>query len=460
MSPIKSLVRKRQMEIKRKEKIKLRKHLNADALFDSVRTGFGNIVDHRNGNATIPLTDALMSGFAVFSLKDPSLLAFDQRRNCCSHNLMTVYGINQIPCDSSLREILDDLNPVDLRPLFKTVFQKLQRGKALEKMVFMEGCYLLNLDGTGYFSSAKRYSPACMEKINSETGEIINYYLQMLGAAIVHPDYKEVIPLCPEPINKQDGDTKNDCERNAAKRFFADLRREHPHLPLIVNEDGLSSNAPHIADLEKHNLHYFLGVKEGDHKYLFQYIDTAVENGEVTEFTVDDDKNSDIDHAFRILNGVPLNKSNQDTLVNFIEYWEKNSATGKTQHFCWITDFTVTEENAFQIMRGARARWKIENETFNTLKNQGYNFGHNYGLGKKNLSTVFVMLMMLAFLVDQALQLCCALFNAVWKKLKSKRQLWEDIRSMFRFFELDSMESLYRAILYNIKAELPDFSTQ
>lgn len=459
MSSIKSLVRKHQMEIKRKEKIKLRKHLNADALFDSVRTGFGNIQDHRNSNATIPLTDALMSGFAVFSLKDPSLLAFDQRRNWCSHNLMTVYGIEQIPCDTSLREILDDLDPVDLRPFFKMAFQKLQRGKALEKMVFMEDCYLLNLDGTGYFSSASRHSPACMEKTNSETGEVISYYLQMLGAAIVHPDYKEVIPLCPEPIKKQDGDTKNDCERNAAKRFFADLRREHPHLKLIVNEDALSSNAPHIEDLEKYNLHYILGVKEGDHKYLFQYIDAAVENGETTEFIVDDDKNPDIHHAFRILNGVPLNKSNQDTLVNFIEYWEENTATGETQHFCWITDFTVTEENTFQIMRGGRARWKIENETFNTLKNQGYNFGHNYGLGKKNLSTVFVMLMMLAFLVDQALQLCCALFNEVWEKCKSKRQLWEDIRSMFRFFELDSMESLYRAILYDVKAQLPDFST-
>jgi hypothetical protein len=130
------------------------------------------------------------------------------------------------------------------------------------------------------------------------------------------------------------------------------------------------------------------------------------------------------------------------------------------QHFCWITDFTITQEKAFQIMRGGRARWKIENETFNTLKNQGYNFGHNFGLGKKNLSVVFVMLMMLAFLVDQALQLCCALFNEVWRKLGSKRALWEDIRSMFRFFEIDSMESLYRAILYGIKAKLPDFSAQ
>jgi hypothetical protein len=111
-------------------------------------------------------------------------------------------------------------------------------------------------------------------------------------------------------------------------------------------------------------------------------------------------------------------------------------------------------------MRGGRARWKIENETFNTLKNQGYGFGHNYGLGKNNLSTVFVLLMMLAFLVDQALQLCCGLFNAVWVKLGSKRQLWEDIRSMFRFFNVDSMESLYQAILSDVKVQLPDLSSR
>jgi hypothetical protein len=459
MSWNRSLSRKHQMKINRKEKIKLRKHLNADALFATVRSGFEKIQDHRNSNATIPLADALMSGFAVFSLKDPSLLAFDERRTWCSHNLMTVYNINQIPCDTALREILDNLDPVDLRPMFKTIFQKLQRGKALEKLVFMEGCYLLNLDGTGYFSSTKRHSPACNKKVDSETGEVISYYLQVLGAAIDHPDYKVVIPICPEPINKQDGIKKNDCERNAAKRFLADLRREHPHLPLIINEDALSSNAPHIADLEKHNLHYILGVKEGDHAFLFQYVDTAIEKGEATEFTLDDTEKPHIRHSFRFLNGVPLNKSNQDTLVNFIEYWEENTTTGKIQRFCWITDFVVTDENVFLIMRGGRARWKIENETFNTLKNQGYGFGHNYGLGKNNLSTVFVLLMMLAFLVDQALQLCCVLFNEVWIKVKSKRQLWEDIRSMFRFFNVDSMESLYLAILYDIKVQLPDLST-
>lgn len=457
MSQLKSLVKKHQMEIKRNKKIKLRKHLNADALFNSIRTDFGNIKDHRNNNSTIPLADALMSGFAVFSLKDQSLLAFDQRRQECTHNLRTIYGIGSIPCDSSMREILDGLDPINLRPSFKGVFSKLQRGKAFEKFVYMDDCYLLSLDGTGYFSSPVRHSPSCMEKVNKKTGEVTSYYLQMLGASIVHPDRKEVIPLCPEPIKKQDGEIKNDCERNAAKRFVEDLRREHPHLPLIVIEDALSSNAPHIHDLERNNLHYILGVKEGDHKFLFNYVNEAAVKGETTELVVKDENNSAILHCFSFINSVPLNKSNDDMMVNFLEYWQINIQTGKTMHFCWVTDFLVTEENMFKIMRGGRARWKIENETFNTLKNQGYNFGHNYGLGKKNLSIVFVMLMMLAFLVDQALQISCSLFNAVWKQLKSKRSLWETIRSFFGIFEVSSMETLYHAIVYKVKISLAEF---
>lgn len=454
MSPIKSLVRKHQMEIKRKERIKLRKHLNADALFDTVRTGFGNIQDHRNGNGTIPLTDALMSGFALFSLKDPSLLAFDERRSTAPHNLKTIYGIGSIPCDTSMREILDGVDPNDLRPLFKDAFRPLQRGKALEKMVFMNDCYLLNLDGTGYFSSNKLHSDVCMEKVNSETGEV-TYYLQTVGAAIVHPDYKEVIPLCPEAIRKQDGETKNDCERNAIRRLLKKLRQEHPHLKFIVNEDALSSNAPHIEDLEEYNLHYILGVKEGDHEFLFQYVDQAVENGKAKELTIADEKNADITHCFRIVYNAPLNKSNQNRRVTFVEYWEHNAKTEKIQRFSWITDLDITEENVYQFMRGARARWKIENETFNTLKNQGYHFGHNFGLGKQHLSEVFVMLMMLAFLVDQILQLCCPLFNAAWKKWKTKRSLWEKVRSKFHEFYIETMEDLYRSILEHKQVPLP-----
>jgi len=133
-----------------------------------------------------------------------------------------------------MRTILDEVDPVEIRSAYKNIFRELQRGKALEPMVFFQGCYLLSLDGTGYFSSKKIFSDNCLEKVSKKTGEI-TYYQQMLGAAIVHPGFKEVIPLVPEFIIKQDGQSKNDCERNAAKRFFGKLREDHPHLPPYNN---------------------------------------------------------------------------------------------------------------------------------------------------------------------------------------------------------------------------------
>jgi len=101
-------------------------------------------------------------------------------------------------------------------------------------------------------------------------------------------------------------------------------------------------------------------------------------------------------------------------------------------------------------MRAGRALWRIENETFNTLKNQGYNLGHNYGLGKQHLSAVFTLLMMLAFLVDQAQQLGSWLFKKAWEKAEAKRELWEKIRHLFHSFKVDSMETILRAIAFGI----------
>jgi len=433
------------------ESSRLRKHLNADALFKALHNDFLNVSDFRQGNIEVSMADALMSGFAMFSLKDPSLLVFDERRGV-DQNLKDIYLIDNVPCDTQMRKNLDPVDPEELRPAFKGPFRQLQKGKVLERMLFFEGCYLLSLDGTGFFSSKKLSSDICLKKVNKKTGEV-TYHLQMLGAAIVHPDFKEVIPLAPEFINKHDGETKNDCERNAAKRFFEKLRNDHPHLPLIITEDALSSNAPHIREAQKYNLHYILGVKEGDHAFLFEQVKNAQNAGQTTEFEIVDEENPEMVHRFSFINQVPLNASNQDVLVNFIEYWE--IAPDGTKHFSWVTDFTVTKKNAYQIMRGGRTRWKIENETFNTLKNQGYHFEHNYGLGEKNLSLVFAMLMMLAFLVDQTQQLSCKLFQAVWTKLRSKRALWERMRSLFKEFAFESMQMLYQAILYGVKFQPP-----
>jgi hypothetical protein len=430
---------------------KLRKDLSADALLRLLHGRFDRLADPRAGEVDIPLGDALMSAFAMFSLKDPSLLAFDQRRRDPNDNFRTIYGIDRVPSDTQMRAILDPVDPEHLRPLFTDVYRRLQRGKALERFAYLDGHYLVSLDGTTYASSAKIHCPACLVKKHRGGG--LTYSHQLLGATLVHPDLKEVIPLAPEPIVNQDGHTKNDCERNATRRWLQRFRQDHPHLSVIVVEDGLSANAPHLRDLRAARVHYIIGIKPGDHAFLFGHLHAADEAGRTPTLTLVESATGVL-HHFRFHNRVPLNESHADELVNVLEYWELQ-ADGTVQYFSWITDFLLTPDNVYAIMRGGRARWKIENETFNTLKNQGYHLEHNYGHGEQNLSVVLAVLMLLAFLVDQTQQLCCPLFQAAWKKLQTKRRLWEEIRHHFRTLVFPSMAALLTALVRGIVPQPP-----
>ena len=285
----------------------------------------------------------------------------------------------------------------------------------------------------------------------------VTYSHQLLGATLVHPDLKEVIPLAPEPIIQQDGQTKNDCERNATRRWLKRFRQEHPHLPVIVVEDALSANAPHLRDLREAGVHLHHRRQAGRPRLPVRAPAEAVdEAGQMQVLTLDDPATGVL-HHFRFCNGAPLNESNPDVLVNVLEYWEIHP-DGKVQHFSWITDFVLTPENVWDIMRGGRARWKIENETFNTLKNQGYHLEHNYGHGEQNLSVVLALLMMLAFLVDQVQQRCCPLFQAAWDKMKTKCHLWEEIRNTFASLRFDSMAELLTALIRGIARQRPVFA--
>ena len=264
-----------------------------------------------------------------------------------------------------------------------------------------------------------------------------------------------MIPLCPEPIVKQDGQTKNDCERNACKRLVPKSRQDHPKLRLVALEDGLASNAPHIRDLQAEGFRFLLGAKPGDHKWLYAEAARRRAAGQCLVVSRVDPKTNHRQTAV-LVRDVPLNESNSDLLVHLLEYTETDSASNEiVKRSGWVTDLDVNEDNIWEVVRGGRTRWKIENETFNTLKNQGYHFEHNFGHGHKHLSVVFATLMMLAFLVDQVQQLCCPLFRAAWKELGSKRSLWEKVRGRFDNFVLDSMRQLLESIAYGLDRTAP-----
>ena len=149
-----------------------------------------------------------------------------------------------------------------------------------------------------------------------------------------------------------------------------------------------------------------------------------------------------------------MNDTHPDIEVNVLEFFEKTDKEKK--HFCWITDLHLNEKSVESISKGGRSRWKIENETFNTLKNQGYQFEYNFGHGNKNLSTVFAYLMFLAFLIDQIQQFCCKYFKAALAKCTGHTHLWQKIRGLFFNYFIDTWDDLYTAIIGNLGGRLRD----
>jgi hypothetical protein len=274
----------------------------------------------------------------------------------------------------------------------------------------------------------------------------------MVGAAIIHPDKRPVIPRMPEPMVQHDGTDNKDGERQAAQRFVATWRQEHPHRKCIVTEDRLSANAPPIDTLQDHALHDILGVKAGEHASLFQQGEAAEHAGRVP-YDARHDRAAGLVHRFRFVGDVAIKASHADVRVHCLAYWERRD--DKVQHFSWVTDMRVNTRNVFHLMRGGRARWKMEHETCNPLKNQGDHFAHNDGQGEQHLSVVFAMGMMRAFLVDHTQPLCGAVCRAVRTTLGSTRLWWERLRALFDDDALQSMRQRLETLLYGLQKRQP-----
>ncbi|MDQ3015094.1 MAG: hypothetical protein M3Q73_04485 [bacterium] len=429
-------------------KTQTRKNLNIQAMLGSLQPYFSKLEDPRQ-TKTIPLTDIIMSGLAVYQLKIPALQLLDDYRNepLAHPNLKRLFGIQSVPSDTQLRDVLDRVPTDAFRIPFDIIFRTLQQDKALEQFKFYDGNkdqYLIATDATGIFGSTNIKCDHCLAKMQrdqGEDGEELLYHHQLLAAAIVHPDRSTVIPLAPEPIIQQDGNAKNDCELAAAERLYFHMRQSHPKLPMVLLQDSLFANTKNIARLKKYDFGYIIVAKEDKNKNLFKGI--AARRSllkDVVDFktvtTIGDKVKKTMTRTYSYVNGIPLT-GEQETDVNFIQFketieWEIKTGRKKGQiqkeevSYAWITSINLDSSNIEKIVEAGRKLWGVENGVFNTLKNHGYRLEHNYGHGKKFLANNFAMLAMLAFLIDQVQEAHCDIFQEAIKRWKnSKSRIWK-----------------------------------
>lgn len=434
-----------------KSYLQLQQDLTFDELMRFLDDQFQNFPDHRATNARYSLADVLKSAFAMFSLKSPSLLDFKKQTVAEESNLRTIYRIQgAIPCDNQMRGILDPLDPNLLRPLFRDCFSRLQKAGVIRDYNYWHKFVIVSVDGVEHFSSTSIHCSSCTTR--KHRNGALSYHHSGLAAVLVHPCESEVFPMDFEPIVGQDGSKKNDCERRAASRLCEQLRERYQDLSILLVEDALYANAPHIRQITGYGWRYVINVKPDSHPSLMRQFEGRKARGQVKELRQRDEDG--VEHYYAWTEQLCLCESAVDVIVNFLLY-EQTGPDGKVSKWMWITNLPLRANTVERVMRAGRSRWKIENETFNTLKNQGCHFEHNYGHGEKNLATVLALVMMLAFLVDQIQQRRCRLFGQLWEGLGTKAKLWRTMRSQFRVLVFDSMEALYRhmASLYRLQLE-------
>ncbi len=141
--------------------------LSFEGFVSKIHEVFDRLPDHRRfspnlryssllKDASIPgrsprtIKDAALGAFALFFSQSPSFLAYQQameqaqRRN----NARSLFGIEQIPSDNQIRNLLDPIEPCLFYPVFSSTFEQLEKAEQLKGYRFFEGCLLVPLDGT------------------------------------------------------------------------------------------------------------------------------------------------------------------------------------------------------------------------------------------------------------------------------------------------------------------------
>lgn len=417
-----------------------RQAISLDIEMSQLRDWFDTFADQRAANRSFSLTDVLLSGYAMFALKYPSLLAFETQTQQEAQNLHTLFGVQTLCSDAQLRRVLDQFKPSQLIPFWANTFQRLSKLGILKSYRWLDKYLIVSTDGVEHFHSTKVHCPHCLTKTHRDGTTA--YTHSMLCSVLVHPQQAEVFVLATEPILTQDGATKNDCERAAAQRLLKTMQAHYARQRLLYVSDALYACASFINALKANQSDFIIAVKPDGHKALFAKWEARRKTGKLLQTHVERDAKGLL-HRFEFFNQVSLNEANADCKVNFIHYQQVDKQ-GRTTTFSWVSSLPVSKRTVFRIMQAARSRWKIENETFNTLKNQGYHFEHNYGHGGQHLATVLAYLMLIAFTIDQLIQRCSHLFGQLWQAAKTKAKLWQTFRALFMVKPLQSFHDLYQ----------------
>jgi hypothetical protein len=401
--------------------------------------------DKRTGsNIRHEIGDIGMTAFSIFFLQSPSFLASQRALETSrgQSNCQTLFGIERIPTDNHIRDMLDSVEPKQLFALFGKSLRELEKQDGLEAFRRLDDRILVALDGTQYHCSKKICCDNCQTR--KRNNGHLEYYHSMLCATIVAPGHNRVLPLEPEFITPQDGHDKQDCENAAIKRWLAAHGRQYARLKPIYLGDDLMSRQPICEAVQKVDANFIFTAKPSSHKTLYEWIDDA---GFATHAQTVKKGRSYSTFRYRWLTDIPLRNSADALHVNWFEIEIVNKAGKVTYRNAFVTDIDINEGNIVELAAAGRARWKIENEQFNTVKNCGYHLKHNFGHGKQNLSALLATMNLLAF----AFHTICDLTDALWQKAReiigARKIFFQNLLVLTRYLIFPDWRTLIKTII-------------
>lgn len=426
---------------------------SAQQLIQQVRYAALALPDRRTGeNSRYSMEDILLSAFSVFFTQSPSFLSYQRamEEQTGRNNAASLFGVHALASDQQIRTVLDGILPERLFSVFAWCFSFLIAEGGIESFKSELG-YLLALDGTGYFSSEKIHCTQCVTKTDKKTGRV-TYYHSAVTPVLVKPGEEHVLSLPPAFISPQDGETKQDCENKAAKRWLWEQSEYGRRLlatgsAVTVLGDDLYSRQPLMKTMLSQRFHYLLVCKRESHAWLYDYVDQLdMGDGEQMKHQVVQREWTGSFHkvtTYQYANHVPLKDSKDSFWVNWVEVTVVKEENGRVlYHNSFITDHSISDQNVALLVVSARARWKIENENNNTLKTKGYHFEHNYGHGHQSLSLVLLTLIILAFLFHTLLDLFCHAYQALCTMLR-RQFFFNGIRELTQYFYVTNWDHLF-----------------
>jgi hypothetical protein len=414
-----------------------------DELVGSLRQTLGALPDRRTGdNARYSMEDIGLSAFSVFFTQSPSFLTYQQAMHKAKgrSNAQSLFQIGQIPCDNHIRQTLDSVPPDKLFPLYDEVYQALRQESLLESFRAVHQTLLIALDGTWYFSSQKIHCEQCC-CLEHKSGEK-TYYHSAVTPVIVAPGQPQAIALRPEFITPQDGHTKQDCEIAAAKRWLEKNGATYASLKATLLGDDIYSHQPFCRRTLLHDFHFIFVCKPDSHTTLYNWVN-LLQSPYLRTLKMRVKEGARFHtYTYRYANAVPLAEGEDAIKVNWCELMVTNPE-GKVLYLNgWVTDFKITDENVVAIVAAGRARWKIENENNNTLKTKGYHLEHNFGHGKKHLSSLLAALNILAFLYHTFLSFTDENYRLIRAELPTRQTFFDDLRALTRYILFPNWDAL------------------